>query len=225
MVGIYKITSPSGKVYIGQSWNIEQRKGYYSRLRCNRQPKLYASLVKHGWDAHTFEVIVPLPEDIDQSVLDNYEILYWQQHMDCNVDLMNTRGPGVGGKHSEETKQKMSKSFKGINKGRPSWNKGVCFSEESKKRMSDSKKGSRHTEETKQKMSKTRTGRKRPPFSEDWIRKMSEAKRGSKSPTASPIQHVETGIIYSTVKEAAEAFSCSYQTVYNHLAKGLFKRP
>ena len=25
MIGIYKITSPSNKIYIGQSWNIHQR--------------------------------------------------------------------------------------------------------------------------------------------------------------------------------------------------------
>lgn len=26
MIGIYKITSPSNRVYIGQSWNIDLRK-------------------------------------------------------------------------------------------------------------------------------------------------------------------------------------------------------
>ena len=29
MVGIYKIVSPTNKVYIGQSWNIENRKSGY----------------------------------------------------------------------------------------------------------------------------------------------------------------------------------------------------
>jgi hypothetical protein len=31
-IGIYKIVSPSGKIYIGQSSNIENRKYYYDAL-------------------------------------------------------------------------------------------------------------------------------------------------------------------------------------------------
>jgi hypothetical protein len=47
MIGIYQIISPSGKIYIGQSINIEQRKLQY--LRLNRScigPKLYNSIKK-----------------------------------------------------------------------------------------------------------------------------------------------------------------------------------
>ena len=43
-IGIYKITSLTGKVYIGQSTNLEKRKDDYVKLRCNKQPKLYNSL-------------------------------------------------------------------------------------------------------------------------------------------------------------------------------------
>lgn len=225
MVGIYKITSPTGRVYVGQSWNLELRESIYSRLGCKKQPKLYASLAKHGWIVHKFEVVHNLPEDVSQEILNLYELFYWQRHLECGYEMMNVREPGVGGRHSEETKQKMSQSFKGINKGRSSWNKGVPFSNESKQKMSEAKKGSKHSEETKQKMSKTRKGKKRAPFSDSWIRKMSEAKRGGNSPTAAPIQHVETGIVYPTVKGAAKRHGLSYQTIYNHLAKGLFKRP
>ena len=34
MIGIYKITNPSGKIYIGQSINIENRKKIYSKSIC-----------------------------------------------------------------------------------------------------------------------------------------------------------------------------------------------
>jgi len=46
MVGIYKITSPSGKIYIGQSINIEKTWKYrYKNLNaCKRQTILYNSL-------------------------------------------------------------------------------------------------------------------------------------------------------------------------------------
>ena len=57
MIGIYKITSPSGKVYIGQSRNIKNRKWRYKRLDCKSQVKLYSSFKKYGFDKHKFEII------------------------------------------------------------------------------------------------------------------------------------------------------------------------
>jgi len=107
MVGIYKITSPTGKIYIGQSWDITQRKGYYRNLKCIHQPKLHSSLVKHGWNEHTFKLVHKLPEDTTQEVLNQYEMLYWQQYLDCGFEMMNVKEPGSRGKHSSETIQKL----------------------------------------------------------------------------------------------------------------------
>ena len=48
MIGIYKITSPTKKIYIGQSINIEYRIESYKKLiRCKKQIKLYNSLKKY----------------------------------------------------------------------------------------------------------------------------------------------------------------------------------
>lgn len=55
--GIYKITSPSSKVYIGSSGNIKRRWTDYFYLKCLAQPKLYNSFLKYGVEKHTFEVI------------------------------------------------------------------------------------------------------------------------------------------------------------------------
>ena len=46
MIGIYKITNPSNKVYIGQSTNIKERFRKYSKLSNKRQIKLYNSFQK-----------------------------------------------------------------------------------------------------------------------------------------------------------------------------------
>lgn len=43
-------------------------------------------------------------------------------------------------------------------------------------------KGKKHSDETKNKMSETRKGRKRPTFSEEWKRNLSEAHKGHSSP-------------------------------------------
>lgn len=44
--GIYKITSPNKKVYIGQSKNVHQRFIRYKRGDCKGQKKLYNSINK-----------------------------------------------------------------------------------------------------------------------------------------------------------------------------------
>ena len=48
MIGIYKITSPNNKVYIGQSVDIEKRLKRYKNLNCKKQSKIYNSLNKYG---------------------------------------------------------------------------------------------------------------------------------------------------------------------------------
>jgi group I intron endonuclease len=76
MIGIYRITNPSGKNYIGQSNNIERRwKSYYS-LNCKGQPKLYASLSKYGINKHKFEIL----EQCKEEELYKKEYYYIQQH-------------------------------------------------------------------------------------------------------------------------------------------------
>lgn len=107
MVGIYKITSPTGKAYIGQSLVIEQRKRYYSYSIKPKQPKLYNSIKKHGWESHRFEVIHELPIDVSQDVLNAYEELYMSQYKECGIELLNVREAGSRGRHSNESIKKM----------------------------------------------------------------------------------------------------------------------
>lgn len=58
MVGIYKITNPKGRIYIGQSINIERRiKEYSNPNKGKGQVRLYYSLTKYGLSEHLFEVV------------------------------------------------------------------------------------------------------------------------------------------------------------------------
>ena len=68
MVIIYKITSPKGKIYIGQTWNFSERIYFYRTLKCKGQVKVYNSLKKYGYKSHKIEIICELPNDITQSV-------------------------------------------------------------------------------------------------------------------------------------------------------------
>lgn len=73
--GIYKITNPKGKVYIGQSENIYVRWEDYYKLSCNKQIKLYRSLKKYKPCNHIFEII----EECEFIKL-NCRERYWQEY-------------------------------------------------------------------------------------------------------------------------------------------------
>lgn len=78
---IYKITAPTGSIYIGQTTAFAGRVCDYKSGRCNKQKRLYNSLQKYGYDKHIIEVIEELPKDL--SVLNAREI-YWIAYYKCN---------------------------------------------------------------------------------------------------------------------------------------------
>jgi group I intron endonuclease len=113
MIGIYKITSPSKRIYIGQSIDIENRWIKYKNINNSKvQQKLYRSFIKYGIDNHIFEILEECP--IDE--LDNTEIK-WINHFKTNKTGLNILEGGgnsrKGVKHTNETKQKMSDSHLG----------------------------------------------------------------------------------------------------------------
>lgn len=114
MVGIYKISSPSGKIYIGQSWDIQQRFWSYAyKAKWYKQPALSASFIKYGLDAHLFQKIHILPNDVSQNILDTYEEIYIQAYKDTGHRMMNIRGAGSRGKHSQQSKDKIRNTLTG----------------------------------------------------------------------------------------------------------------
>ena len=149
IIGIYKITSPSGRVYIGQSWNIKKRWRDYSTKTTKGQVFLYHSFEKYGVANHLFEILRELPQDTTQEALDYHEIFYMNLYKEDGFQLLNCREGGSHGKLSEETKKKMSESLR----GRATWNKGmrgvVKMSDEAKKKMSLSHKGKQYSLGTK----------------------------------------------------------------------------
>lgn len=115
MIGIYKITSPTGKIYVGQSVDIERRLKSYSKMRCKEQIRLYNSLVKYGFSEHIFEVV----EECEVVDLNTRE-RHWQDFYDVlskdglNSKLTNTNDKS--GVRSEDSLEKQSRSSKIFNK-------------------------------------------------------------------------------------------------------------
>lgn len=130
-IGIYKIESPSGKIYIGQSKNIDARWERYRFISNSRsQQYLNNSFAKYGIQNHIFEIV----EECSLEELSSREI-YW-------ISFYNSYGKGLnlttGGESppvhnkpmSQEQKNKISLS-----------NKGRIMSPESRKKISESIKG------------------------------------------------------------------------------------
>lgn len=102
--GIYKITSPSGKIYIGQSVDIDKRWRKYQWKQCKGQIKLYNSFVKYGVENHTFEIL----EECNIEELNNKEEFYIKQYNCFNSDIaLNLKSGGNRSVFSEESKQKL----------------------------------------------------------------------------------------------------------------------
>lgn len=135
--GIYKITSPSNRIYIGQSSDLKERFRRYKHLhRSKLLTKLYRSFLKYGIENHKFEIIEEcLPE------LLNERERYWQDYYNVNskngLNCRLTTTENKSGGLSEETKKKI-----GIG------NKGKVMSEEAKLKISQSKKGKKIPKES-----------------------------------------------------------------------------
>lgn len=152
---IYKITNPSGKVYIGQSWNFTARLYFYKSLNCKGQPALYNSLMKYGYENHTIDILCKLPDDIDQLTLDEKEVYYWKLYKECGIETLNCREPGRGGKRTKESIRKTAEKLKGRKLSDEHKNKIIKINRSEEQRILRSKKLKGHivSKETREKIS------------------------------------------------------------------------
>jgi group I intron endonuclease len=102
MIGIYKIINPKGKIYIGQSVNIEKR-WYVYKNKINLDikligVKLFRSLTKYTSDKHEFSIL----EECSLEQLNEREI-YWINYYESINKGLNIKEGGSRGKHNPET--------------------------------------------------------------------------------------------------------------------------
>lgn len=194
MIGIYKITSPSGKVYIGQSWNIVRRWKEYEWYNGAGQPLLHRSLLKYGVINHAFEIIHELPADVSQATLNEYETLYWSCYKDCGALLLNVREPGSNGKLSINSVSKRSATRKA--------NRFTITKEHADKIVA----------------TKRATGA----YAKGWdTRRKNNTHQNLHN--RRQILHIETGTVYDSVSAAIKASGVVKSTIYRHIKEGLYK--
>ncbi len=162
VAGIYKITSPSGKIYIGQSWNVGNRWNEYKSKGAPGQVILNRSFQKYGIDNHQFALVLGL-HNPTQEILDSCEKLYMKWNRDDGKELLNIREGGSSGKNSVETRERMSKSAT-----------GRLHSESTKTKMGLTRKGRKYSDEWKKNISDGQLGRKSPMGSNHCHAKLNE---------------------------------------------------
>lgn len=202
MTGVYKITSPTGKIYIGQSIDIERRLLNYKANRCANQKRLYHSLMKYGFNDHAFEVL----KECEESELNSIERYYQDLFNSSGKNGLNCMLTGFGdrsGKHSQETINKMKYE-------RPP------LTQEARIKMSKAQKGRKHSEKTKSIMSKNNIGKV---FSKHTLDKMSISAKNrgvhkamlEKNRTI--VLDLNTGVFYESITEAAIYKDLKYSTL------------
>ena len=194
MIGIYKITSPTNKVYIGQSIDIKRRfKTYKSINKSKEQIKIHRSFLKYGIDKHKFEIICECEiselNDKERYYQDFYDAI-GKNGLNCNLTTSSYRN----GKHSEETKLKISIA-----------KKGKKHTEQFKIKMSETQKN--RDKSINIKISQTLKGRI---FSTVHKNKLSEIQKKI-------ILNLETGIFYIGINEASKSLNMKYGTLKSQL--------
>lgn len=114
IVCIYKITSPLGFIYIGQTLDYYKRVSNhkFNHKWCNTN--IAHSLKEHGVESHKFEIIHVFDADISQDRLDWMETYYVHRYIKIGHTLLNYhKKKCTRVRITQETKDKISKAQMG----------------------------------------------------------------------------------------------------------------
>lgn len=213
---IYKIVSPNGKIYIGQTINKKQRKYHYNSGCYKEQIKLWNNVQCYNWNpASTFEIIEECECGLDKINLNERE-KFWINYFDSFKNGLNCNEGGhgnLGHKASDETKLKMSNS-----------KKGVKHSEERNKQKSDYTKGRKHSDDAKLKMSQVKLEK----MTDEIKDKISLGLRGNKNGlgnrgSAKRVLCINNDVVYESITEAAKKLNLHSSGIVA-VCKGEFKQ-
>ena len=234
--GIYKITNPKNKIYIGQTIDFNRRLKEYENLKCKNQIKLFNSLKKYGINNHKFELI----EECNFENLNKRE-RYWQNFYDVIENGLNLVLVGYDNekkKVSNETKIRIKKSienyFNDLNidekkkiygksakkkKGKIGNRKGCKLSKEHINKIIESRKWYKPTNKTKDKIRKKMIGRKI-----TWKDKIGESNRGkSRNKGNGTKQILQYTIdeklvkVWDSISKASKITGISFNAISNNL--------
>lgn len=165
---IYKLTSPSGKSYIGQTHKSLEYRIQRHKSEKRKRPLMNA-IAKYGFDSFVVEVL----HECNNACLGMYEMLEIIRHNSVHPNGYNLSTGGehssYGYKHTDESKEKMreyhsNKTLTQEHKDNISKaSKEMWQRPEYRAKVEGAGKGYKHTQEAKDRISKGNKGKKKPP--------------------------------------------------------------
>lgn len=198
IICIYLIKNPNGRIYIGQTWDLNKR---YKSGVSPSQRLLYRSYQKHGKENHAKQIIHQFIGEVTQQDLDYWEIHYIDLYKAEGYELLNIReGGGNNGALSAETKELLRQRKNEWIKLNPEKQKTItaaaCAANTGKKRSAETRELQRRAAEGK-------------PKSEQHRLNASAAKKGKPSPhkgkrfSAEAVERIRVGIKTRKQKKCA----------------------
>ena len=158
---VYKHITPAGKIYIGQTNSSINKRAGRNGILYKFCPYFYHAINKYGWENIEHIVIADNLTKKEADWLERYLISYYNTN-DCRYGYNLTKGgDGVFGRIvSEETRKRIKNKNKGKHHSvATEFVKGHTFSKEVLEKISLSNKGKKLSDETKYKMSVSRKGK------------------------------------------------------------------
>lgn len=160
---VYEHISPSGKVYVGQTYDLKirwQGKGhmYLNKTKKGKyaQPYFAHALLKYGWDAFEHRIVLEGVSKSEANYAEKYLIKWYKLHnMSYNMTDGGEGTCGIKRTMSPEMREYMSKYMRAN-----SVLIGIHRTEKQKQSAREKMLGRKMSEEAKAKMSKTHTGEK-----------------------------------------------------------------
>ena len=206
---VYKLTSPSGKVYIGiTSKTVQERwrngKGYKDNAHIS------FAIEKYGWENFKKEILF---ENLSSEEAFKTEILKIKEFRCTDPNFGYNKSSGgesgySGVKCSEETREKLRQY-----RGEKHHGFGKPISEQHKKRIGDANRGKKNSLESRKHMSDAHKGQHNSPES---MKKCHDANKKK-------IVCIENGMIFESLQEAANFAGVSY-TGISAVANGRAKK-
>lgn len=116
-IGVYRISSPNGSVYIGMTAKSfkERWEGHRAAFRKGQMTcaGLRRAFEKYGVDAMSFEILEEMDGCSDAEIL-HREREWWLLHKAQGANLYNGEPSGQGAvKHTEETRRRIGEAMRG----------------------------------------------------------------------------------------------------------------
>ena len=183
---VYCHIFPNGKRYVGITKNI--RKRWQNGSGYVKQSYMHNAILKYGWNNIRHEILC---EGLTQEQACEMEMMLISKYKSDNPQFGYNRSKGgenhFGGRfYSEEEREYRRKLMLGNT---------YCV-------------GYKHSDETRKRMSEAQLRREHRPLTEEQIAKcianLPPARRGVDNPISKAVLCIETGVVYSCGREAAE---------------------